>query len=204
MCYCLPHLLCYEYSSVIWRSRNAPPPIPVPGPAGCGRYNGSSCPVLPSCQAFTPVCMGGSQMAARGPMMEPVLPTIVGRWCKAAVSPTIAATRDGRRAGQGRSLRWPPRDFPYCYSGSSTYNLTHHTVVKCQHAEGTALLGEPGPMWTDTGHTLDTVDSCMDHLNNQADQSRNCVWQRFVSLRPTKPSQTPSPASAGGILPRGV
>ena len=94
--------------------------------------------------------------------------------------------------------------FPQCYSGSSTYNLTHHTVVKCQHAEGTALLGEPGPMWTYTGHTLDTVDSCIDRLNNQADQAGNCVWQRFVSLRPTKPSQTPSPASAGGILPRGV
>ena len=38
--------------------------------------------------------------------------------------------------------------FPQCcYSGSSTYNLTHHTVVKCQHAEGTDCPA--GGTWTD-------------------------------------------------------
>ena len=144
MCYCLPYLLCYKDSLVLQRSWNAP--ILPPGPAGRGRYGGSSCLVLPSWHSFTRVCMGGSQMAARGPMMEPVLPTMVCRRCKADVSPTIVATRGGRRAGQGRSLHWPPRDFP-SYSGSTAYNLIQHTVVKCQHGQATAL-GEPGLMWT--------------------------------------------------------
>ena len=80
---------------------------------------GSRC-VLLSGRTSSSACMGGScQMAARchdgSNQRQPLLPTTRG-WERnhgmVVTSPTIRPTRDGRRAGQGWSLQWPPPKSP--------------------------------------------------------------------------------------------
>ena len=79
---------------------------------------------------------------------QPLLPTTRG-WKRnhgmVVTSPTIRPTRDGRRAGQGRSLQWPPPKSPgfptpalHNLPGSRPailYNLLEETkaVVKYLH-----------------------------------------------------------------------
>ena len=79
---------------------------------------------------------------------QPLLPTTRG-WKRnhgmVVTSPTIRPTRDGRRAGQGRSLQWPPPKSPgfptpalHDLPGSRPailYNLLEETkaVVKYLH-----------------------------------------------------------------------
>ena len=141
--------------------------------------------------------MGGScQMAARchdgSNQRQPLLPTTRG-WKRnhgmVVTSPTIRPTRDGRRAGQGRSLQWPPPKsprFPHPCLARPAWQQACYLIQPAGRDQGSCEIPPP-----DSYISEDLIDSGLEGYSPKLNTSYLWLYS-FAFFAPPYPQSPPN------------